>query len=315
MSTATRSSALVFKHPNTLPAEHRVEMMSKLSAKQISLEESNARLQASQVSAERAQHKLQGLQGEVKDLRKAAHAREKELQFYRNAAEEGEQTQAQLAAKLCTRETELHRAKAATRTLSTRPGNVTALRHERAQERLTLAAEHAARLQDALAAKDALVSKLEREAAMLKREANLLAQALDVREAVGSGSVDGASIFVESAKLKEQVKAMALGAAEKSGEVLRLHRELEDTKMTMAAQHAVELETEQMRSRKMAEELASLRLERTAMLEHTANMAQRHTKKVTAGGDDRRKVPIFNISFDIYVFFFVFSVCLPSPVN
>ena len=53
------------------------------------------------------------------------------------------------------------------------------------------------------------------------------------------GSVDGASIFVESAKLKEQVKAMALGAAEKSGEVLRLQRELEDTKMTMAAQHAV----------------------------------------------------------------------------
>jgi myosin heavy subunit len=58
----------------------------------------------------------------------------------------------------------------------------------------------------------------------------------------------------------------------------------------MKAQHGVELEAKTLESRAMEKELAQLRLERTAMLEHTANMAQRHTRKVTEGGDDRRRV-------------------------
>lgn len=293
--TTARSSALVFKstHPNTaanVGAEHRVEMLSKQSKLHSDLEDKTAQLVATKVSAERTEHNLARLQGEVKRLRTASRTREKELIFYRNAAEESEGKRVDLEERVRKVETELHRARAETRTLATRPGAVTAARHERAQERLSVAAGHSQRLASELEAKGALVKTLEQEVAMLKREANLLAQALDVREAVGAGAVDGASIFVESAKLKEQVKAMALGAAEKSGEVSRLRRELEDTKITMAAQHAVELEAKTLECRQMSDELAQLRLERTAMLEHTANMAQRHTKKVTEGGDDRRRV-------------------------
>ena len=79
MTTAQRSNALVFKHPNTLPVEHRDEMMSKLSSKHIDLEENKARLLASEVSAERTQHKLKGprikraMRGGEQELLKTEH--------------------------------------------------------------------------------------------------------------------------------------------------------------------------------------------------------------------------------------------------
>lgn len=295
MTTAGRSNALVFKstHPNVAnraAPEQRVEMLSKQSKLNSDLEEKTAQLQATKVSVERTQHNMSRLQGEVKRLRTESHAREKELVFYRNAAEESEQKRAELEERLRKLETELHRARAENRTMSTRPGAVTAARHERARERLGAAAEHAQRLEAQLHEKDTLVQNLEKEVKMLKREANLLAQALDAKESVASGAVDGASMFVESAKLKEKVRAMALGAADKSAEVARLQRELEDTTMALKAQHEMELEAKSLECRTMGEELAQMRLERTAMLEHTANMAQRHSRKVTEGGDDRRRV-------------------------
>ena len=295
MTTSSRSNALVFKvtHPNVAnraPPEQRVEMLSKQSKLHSDLEEKAAQLAATKVSAERTQHNMSRLQGEVKRLRTESHAREKELVFYRNASEESESKLAEMGQRLRKVETELLRARAENRTISTRPGAVTAARHERAQERLSAAAEHTQRLTAQIQEKDALVVNLEKEVKMLKREANLLAQALDAQESVASGAVGGAAIFVESAKLKEQVKAMALGAADKSAEVARLRRELDDTRVAMKAQHGAELEAKALESRAMEKELAQLRLERTAMLEHTANMAQRHTRKVTEGGDDRRRV-------------------------
>ncbi len=290
-----RSNALVFKatHPNVAnraTPEQRVEMLSKESKLHSELEQKAAQLSATKVSVERSQHNMARLQGELKRMRTESHAREKELVFYRNAADEGERKRADLEQRLRKLETELLRARAENRTMTTRPGAVTAARHEKAQERLSAAAKHTERLMAQIQAKDALVMNLETEVKMLKREANLLAQALDAKESVATGAVDGASIFVESAKLKEQVKAMALSAANKSAEVAQLQRELEDTKMTLKAQHEMELQAKSLECQTMERELSQLRLERTAMLEHTANMAQRHTKKVTEGGDDRRRV-------------------------
>ena len=134
MSTAGRSNALVFKstHPNVAnraPPEQRVEMLSKQSKLQTDLEDQAAKLVATKVSAERTQHNMARLQGELKRLRTESHSREKELVFYRNAAEESERKRADLEQHVRKLETDLLRARAENRTMSTRPGAVTAARH------------------------------------------------------------------------------------------------------------------------------------------------------------------------------------------
>ena len=80
------------------------------------------------------------------------------------------------------------------------------------------------------------------------------------REAVGSGAADGASIFVESAKLKEQVRAMAIGVAEKSGQLEALRQEHEDTTRTMAAQAAADLDAKETERKRLQDECAHLSL-------------------------------------------------------
>ena len=78
------------------------------------------------------------------------------------------------------------------------------------------------------------------------------------REAVASGAADGASIFVESAKLKEQVRAMAIGVAEKSGQLEALRQEHEDTTRTMAAQAAADLDAKETERKRLQDECVNI---------------------------------------------------------
>ena len=81
---------------------------------------------------------------------------------------------------------------------------------------------------------------------------------------MASGAADGASIFVESAKLKEQVRAMAIGVAEKSGELEALRQEHEDATRTMAAQAAADLDAKEAERKRLQDECAHLPLQSQA---------------------------------------------------
>jgi len=180
--------AVVFQPQTTAvadPAAQRSNMQAAVARTALELDDMTARLQASETSRHRLADKYSALQSEVKRLRKDAHTTERELVWYRNAVEEGETQRAALGEKVRGLEQQLFRANASNRTMATRPGAETAARHERkalhAKEQLSVATEHAERLEAALVAKQQLVERLQREAALLKREGSLLAEALDSR--------------------------------------------------------------------------------------------------------------------------------------
>ena len=194
--------AVVFQPQTAVadPAAQRSNMQAAVARTALELDDMTARLQASETSRHRLADKYSALQSEVKRLRKDAHTTERELVWYRNAVEEGETQRAALGEKVRELEQQLFRANASNRTMATRPGAETAARHERkalhAKEQLSVATEHAERLEAALAAKQQLVERLQREAALLKREGSLLAEALDSRCAstpVRTGHADSCS--------------------------------------------------------------------------------------------------------------------------
>lgn len=224
-------------------ARARTEMLSRRAKQAGDLDEANARLAAAEESAERLRRRLGDSQSEVKRLRKLVAAGTKRIAFLEGSCRAQARECEAMACDLKDAKASLHVSAAHQRRLQTAPvagdmpssacGFGTVAAQERTAERAEALALKVRRMEASLEAKDGLLQAQKEDSAALKKELNVMADALAMQRArtSPSGCEDGTmqeqsgEMHLLCAKLKAQVRALALDAAGKTAELKGLRSE------------------------------------------------------------------------------------------
>jgi hypothetical protein len=216
-----------------VPARVRTEMFSRRAREAADLEAANARLAASETSAERLRRRLSESQAEVRRLRQRSAVSAKRVAFLEGSCETRARQCEEMAAELSQAQASLHASAAQQRRLQGEDDAFSAAADTSmasgpapGQGRLGLALK-VRRLEESLAAKEGLLRARTDENAALKAEINLMADAVDIREGADGGGEgveerggDGpGGLHLQCAKLKAQVRSLALDAAGKTAEL------------------------------------------------------------------------------------------------